>query len=307
MMSETSTRKRLAHVQHPSGDSRFKLVDRTLERFQFQHDALIEVLHTAQEVFGYLDESLLIYVARQLRLPLSWVLWSGNVLPLLLAEAAGRAHVHRLHGHSVLRQARRRDPVRRAINIRHRGRSDNRRRQAQPVDGPLSGQLRPGTAGRPRRRGYGHARRLRAHWSGWTLWSSGAASTGRAQPSAGGEDRMNRSELQAAAEREHEPAGSNSAAASFAAPARRVSRPERAAVRESIQKAIDEGELDAEVAQSLPPVVWGRAAAARWSRCRSLRPSTTSSTSASRRRLAATSFMNACGQGRSRCRSCSSQ
>jgi bidirectional [NiFe] hydrogenase diaphorase subunit len=70
---QAATRKRIATVQHPSGDARFKLIDRTLERFQFQQDALIEVLHTAQEVFGYLDESLLIYVARQLRLPLSWV------------------------------------------------------------------------------------------------------------------------------------------------------------------------------------------------------------------------------------------
>lgn len=70
---QTATRKRITTVQHPSGDARFKLIDRTLERFQFQQDALIEVLHTAQEVFGYLDESLLVYVARQLRLPLSWV------------------------------------------------------------------------------------------------------------------------------------------------------------------------------------------------------------------------------------------
>jgi bidirectional [NiFe] hydrogenase diaphorase subunit len=73
MVAEPTTRKRITDVQHPSGDARFKLIDRTLERFQFQQDALIEVLHTAQEVFGYLDESLLIYVARQLRLPLSWV------------------------------------------------------------------------------------------------------------------------------------------------------------------------------------------------------------------------------------------
>ncbi len=73
MVAEPTTRKRLTNVQHPSGDARFRLVDRTLERFQFQQDALIEVLHTAQEVFGYLDEGLLIYVARQLRLPLSWV------------------------------------------------------------------------------------------------------------------------------------------------------------------------------------------------------------------------------------------
>jgi bidirectional [NiFe] hydrogenase diaphorase subunit len=58
---------------HPSGDPRFKLIDRTLKRFQYQQDALIEVLHTAQEAFGYLDEDLLIYVAHSLKLPLSWV------------------------------------------------------------------------------------------------------------------------------------------------------------------------------------------------------------------------------------------
>lgn len=58
---------------HPSGDPRFKLVDRTLKRFQYQQDALIEVLHTAQEAFGFLEADLLIYVARQLKLPLSWV------------------------------------------------------------------------------------------------------------------------------------------------------------------------------------------------------------------------------------------
>jgi bidirectional [NiFe] hydrogenase diaphorase subunit len=60
-------------IEHPSGDTRFKLIDRALKRFQYQQDALIEVLHTAQEAFGYLDEGLLIYVARQLRLPPSWV------------------------------------------------------------------------------------------------------------------------------------------------------------------------------------------------------------------------------------------
>lgn len=58
---------------HPSGDPRFKLVDRTLKRFQYQQDALIEVLHTAQESFGFLEDDLLIYVAHQLKLPLSWV------------------------------------------------------------------------------------------------------------------------------------------------------------------------------------------------------------------------------------------
>lgn len=54
-------------------DARYKLIDRTLKRFQYQPDALIEVLHTAQEAFGYLSTDLLRYVARQLKLPLSWV------------------------------------------------------------------------------------------------------------------------------------------------------------------------------------------------------------------------------------------
>lgn len=62
-----------AGAEHPSGDARFKLIDRTLKRFQYQQDALIEVLHTAQESFGYLDEDLMIYVAQQLKLPMSWV------------------------------------------------------------------------------------------------------------------------------------------------------------------------------------------------------------------------------------------
>ena len=60
-------------TEHPSGDPRFKMVDRTLKQFHYQQDALIEVLHTAQEIFGFLEDDLLIYVARQLKLPLSWV------------------------------------------------------------------------------------------------------------------------------------------------------------------------------------------------------------------------------------------
>lgn len=58
---------------HPSDDHRFDLVDRALKRNQYQQHALIEVLHTAQEAFGYLSEDLLVYIARQLKLPLSWV------------------------------------------------------------------------------------------------------------------------------------------------------------------------------------------------------------------------------------------
>lgn len=54
-------------------DPRMKLVERAMKRLQYQPDALIEVLHTAQESFGYLSEELLQYVARQLKLPESQV------------------------------------------------------------------------------------------------------------------------------------------------------------------------------------------------------------------------------------------
>jgi len=58
---------------HPSGDNRFKLLDRAITKHQSRGDALIEVLHAAQGIFGFLDNDLLIYVSRGLKLPLSRV------------------------------------------------------------------------------------------------------------------------------------------------------------------------------------------------------------------------------------------
>lgn len=55
------------------GDLRFKRLDVTMKRNQFKPDALIEVLHAAQEAFGYLDEDVLVHVAHGLKLPLSRV------------------------------------------------------------------------------------------------------------------------------------------------------------------------------------------------------------------------------------------
>jgi bidirectional [NiFe] hydrogenase diaphorase subunit len=58
---------------HPSGDPRFKMLDTTLKKNRFQPDALIEVLHNAQGLFGYLSEDVLLYVAHALKLPPSRV------------------------------------------------------------------------------------------------------------------------------------------------------------------------------------------------------------------------------------------
>ena len=54
-------------------DPRLKLVDRTMKRLQYQPDALIEVLHTAQEAFGYLSRELLAHISSSLKLPESQV------------------------------------------------------------------------------------------------------------------------------------------------------------------------------------------------------------------------------------------
>lgn len=58
---------------HPSGDTRFELLDKTLKRLRYQQDALIEVLHSAQDIFGFLREDVLTYIARALKLPPSRV------------------------------------------------------------------------------------------------------------------------------------------------------------------------------------------------------------------------------------------
>jgi bidirectional [NiFe] hydrogenase diaphorase subunit len=55
-------------------DNREKLLERAMSRHQYSGDALIEVLHTAQELYGFLPPTLLKTVARKLRLPPSRVL-----------------------------------------------------------------------------------------------------------------------------------------------------------------------------------------------------------------------------------------
>jgi bidirectional [NiFe] hydrogenase diaphorase subunit len=55
------------------GDNRLKIIEATMKRHQYQPDALIEVLHKAQELFGFLGPDMLRSVARSLKLPPSRV------------------------------------------------------------------------------------------------------------------------------------------------------------------------------------------------------------------------------------------
>jgi bidirectional [NiFe] hydrogenase diaphorase subunit len=75
---------------HPSGDDRFKAIDRTMKRFKYEKDALVEVLHTTQETFGFLSEDLLIYISSNLRVPMSQVYGVATFYHLFTFEPLGK-------------------------------------------------------------------------------------------------------------------------------------------------------------------------------------------------------------------------
>ncbi len=60
-------------AQQLSVDKRFKILEAHIKKFQHRHDSLIEVLHKAQELFGFLDDGVLHFVSDMLKLPASRV------------------------------------------------------------------------------------------------------------------------------------------------------------------------------------------------------------------------------------------
>jgi bidirectional [NiFe] hydrogenase diaphorase subunit len=69
-----SRRKDMAGVlQRAASDKRYRILETTMKRHQYRADSLIEVLHKAQELFGYLEDDTLLYVACGLKLPPSRV------------------------------------------------------------------------------------------------------------------------------------------------------------------------------------------------------------------------------------------
>ncbi len=61
------------HQELPKTDPRVKLIAAKLKKENYQPDALIEVLHTAQNAYGYLPLPVLSYIAKALHLPPSRV------------------------------------------------------------------------------------------------------------------------------------------------------------------------------------------------------------------------------------------
>jgi len=73
----------------PRTDPRMKMLDAAIKKSLFRQDALIEVMHKAQELFGYLDVPVLRHVARSLKLPPSRVYGVATFYHLFLLKPKG--------------------------------------------------------------------------------------------------------------------------------------------------------------------------------------------------------------------------
>ena len=54
-------------------DNRRLLLEKVLKEYNYQKSALLEILHRAQEIYGYLDKDLLMDISQSLNLPTSHV------------------------------------------------------------------------------------------------------------------------------------------------------------------------------------------------------------------------------------------
>ncbi len=70
-------------------DNREKMLERAMSKHNYSGDALIEVLHTAQELYGHLRPELLKTIARKLRLPPSRVLGVATFYHFFSLEPKG--------------------------------------------------------------------------------------------------------------------------------------------------------------------------------------------------------------------------
>src|SRR5215468_3220509 len=75
---------------HASGDKRFQILEAHMKKHQFKQDALIEVLHKAQELFGFLEDDLLLFIAYKLKLPASRVYGVATFYHFFTLKPKGR-------------------------------------------------------------------------------------------------------------------------------------------------------------------------------------------------------------------------
>ena len=141
-----------------------------MKRHQFAPDALIEVLHTAQELFGFLQTDLLHYVAHGLKLPPSRVYGVATFYHFFSFKPQGEHTCVVCTGTACYVKGA--DALLAAVEqaARDRRRRDDRRRQGVAADGALPRGVRLAPAvglRRPGRRATRRPELALEHVKGW--------------------------------------------------------------------------------------------------------------------------------------------
>jgi bidirectional [NiFe] hydrogenase diaphorase subunit len=71
-------------------DARGEMLDKSIRRARYAQDELIELLHVAQDIYGFLSEEVLEHLARELKLPPSLVYGVATFYHLFTFERPGR-------------------------------------------------------------------------------------------------------------------------------------------------------------------------------------------------------------------------
>lgn len=95
------------------------------DKYENQPGELINILHEAQHLQGYLPEEMQRIIARQLNSPRIESIWSSDLLHLLYHDPEGQASHLGMHGYSLLRTWFRKTIGRVQTDIGHRSWRNN--------------------------------------------------------------------------------------------------------------------------------------------------------------------------------------
>ncbi|MCW4018437.1 MAG: NAD(P)H-dependent oxidoreductase subunit E [Candidatus Bathyarchaeota archaeon] len=70
-------------------DNRKRMLDKVIKQFNYEESSLLEILHKAQEFYGYLDKNLMTYISDELRLPPSHVVGVATFYSYFKLKAPG--------------------------------------------------------------------------------------------------------------------------------------------------------------------------------------------------------------------------
>jgi bidirectional [NiFe] hydrogenase diaphorase subunit len=70
-------------------DNRKVMLEKVMKEHQYQESALLEILHKAQELYGFLDKNLMAYIANALNLPPSHVVGVATFYSYFKLKAPG--------------------------------------------------------------------------------------------------------------------------------------------------------------------------------------------------------------------------